>query len=548
MLIETAPEFTAPTFTVEKVDRLLDVDRKLAELERRGRARNTLQSFAEYIMGDDYIPYHHSRIIAQALTKFGKQSPRFTKLILTVAPQHGKSLASSELLPAWLLGRRPNARVLVVSYGVELASGFCRAVQRIMDSEQYQDLFPESILSQEHVRRMSTKPRRTTEMFDIPNHRGGMEASGVGGDITGKGYDYIIIDDLIKNQIKAESPTERENAWGFYHTTIRSRRRSSHTPILLLNTRWNQDDISGRLLKLAKENPVAEQWNLINLPELLMDCEDPEGERWKFPPGQELGREVLWPERFPYDDVMQTRAGGAYAFSCLYMGNPTAREGNVFKRRWFETSVLDDPPFQHFFDPNCTTEYVVYWDIAYSDSPGADRTVGTVMARYYLKGDPNPRSIILHQIAGQWNPLRRDDEIVAYSKEWDERIPGIRIMLENQFGPGKDVSPAIRDRLIGMGMNAGLDDPKDSKYARADRFISACEAKRVELYCGAELGQSIDWIYEFLDEATRLQRKETAKGFEFTGGHDDRIDSPVGGWNYLHGVPDWDDFTVVLRA
>lgn len=499
------------------------------ELERRA-ARKSLLKFGLSIR-TEFRAFHHTKIITNELEEwaFGKTM----RLVLTVGPQYGKSSWSSVLLPAYILGRDPDARILLLSYGASLSSDFNSEVQKVMDSEGYMALFPNSVIGKENIRIISDKPRRNSDTIEIPGHAGAFVNAGIGGSYTGKGFNYIILDDLIKSRDEADSPTYREDTDKAYTDTIKTRRANDKAKILILNTRWHVDDLTGRRLRAAQKNALVDQWKVVNLPALLSECKNQDEEQWKFPPGQCSGKEVLWPEHFSYEDVISSRAENVFNFTAQYMGTPIAREGNIIKRAWF--------PEQPFF--NYTKEHrpvCLYFDIGGSSQPTADRTVGTIEAQY--KADDYAKTILLHQMSGQWDGNVRDDEMENYCLKANEFFPGIPIWLENTFGLAKDVAPKIQRQLISKGLNVQLDTVRTPKFARAEPFLSAARAARVELYNGT-LFESLgfdNWQEDFLDELTQLQQRETPRGPEFYNGHDDKLDSPAGAHNILTLPPSTD--------
>lgn len=503
--------------------------------KHRELARSSLLAFGLYLR-KDFQAYHHTKIVTGELEEwaFGEE----LRLILTMGAQYGKSSWSSILLPAYILGRDPGARILLLSYGASLSGEFNRAVQKIMDSEAYLELFPKSALGANNVRQISDKPRRNSDVIDIPGHDGMFVNAGIGGGYTGKGFTHIILDDLIKSRDEADSPTYRDTVDSAYTDTIKTRRASDRTRILILNTRWHLDDLTGRRLKAARNNPLVDQWRVVNLPALLSDCEDIESERWKFPSGQKPGREVLWPEHFRHEDVLATKAENEFNFAAQYMGVPVARGGNIIKREWFE-------PYQSFLSsvPN-STNTALYYDLGASAEPNADRTVGTVVHTYRQGAEPDLRTILLWQQSGQWSAGDRERHMEQFCLQWNKIIPSIPIYLEDTFGLSVAVAPGIRNRLLSKGLNVKLDAVKIRKFVRAEPFLASCAARRVELYDGTAFEESgfknpEDWINEFLNEVVMLREKQTPNGPEFTGGHDDRLDSPVGGFNVLtRGVRD----------
>lgn len=492
--------------------------------KRLDESRKSLRHFAVHVQRD-YEDVHHTRILCSELQDwaFG-DVPR---LMLWAPPQTSKSQHSSRLLPAFILGVNPNARILIVSYGADLAESFGQDIQSFIESSEYQSLFPNTKLASG-----SDKERRTKSKFDIVGFRGGVECVGRGGSITGKGFDYIILDDTIKDMAEAESPTYRETTYNFYRGTLRTRRKSHRTRILMLNTRWHRDDLNGRVLADAKANPKADQWKVVNLKMALSDYapEEQAANAWKYAPGQEPGKEVLWPERFPFDDVETTRASnGSYVYSAQYAGDPTSREGNAVKRHWFEDGSATK--YCMFFDPADIVAVTLRYDVAFSDSPDSDWTWGSLKAK---KKDGS--LLTLWQHFGHWSNQNRRTSIATFGEQCDAMMKGMfpnlkwTLGLEAGIGPGVDVVAEDIKHLCSVGLPAkAIPVSNVAKAVRANSWLTSCENKLTKLYAGNQLLDfgMIDginqWINPFLEKALIL--KFSDDGLRFIGGKDDMIDA-----------------------
>jgi len=179
-------------------------------------------------------------------------------------PRHGKSELVSRRFPAFALGRDPNTRIIACSYGATLAARLNRDIQRIIDTPGYLSLFPSTRLYGENVRtRAQGTYLRNSDIFEIVGHAGFCASAGVGGAITGMGFDIGIIDDPIKNQEEAESITYRNMVWEWYGSTFYTRAEKDAI-ILLTMTRWHQDDLAGRLLNDAG----GDKWTVLSFPAL----------------------------------------------------------------------------------------------------------------------------------------------------------------------------------------------------------------------------------------------------------------------------------------
>lgn len=307
---------------------------KQNERERRIRqARTNLLDFTRFTMPEYRVNWHH-RLICQKLDEFieGKNK----RLIIACPPRHGKSELVSRRFPAYILGRNPDAKIIACSYGSDLASLLNRDVQRIISSPEYAELFPDTKLNDANVRSTAQENYlRNSDIFEVVNHKGVYRSAGVGGAITGMGGDYLIVDDPIRSRADAESPAIRDKVWKWYSSTFRTRRQKDAS-ILITATRWHEDDLTGRLLELAKNNPDADQWEVINLPAL---SEEPlEEYDQRTGPGQ-----ALWPDEFPEVDLLSTKASSTvYEWLSLYQQRPSAAAGNLVKKEHFKYCTLEN--------------------------------------------------------------------------------------------------------------------------------------------------------------------------------------------------------------
>ncbi len=233
---------------------------------RRRKARRSLLEFTRYTKPDYEVSWHH-RLICQRLDALLRGEIR--RLMVFAPPRHGKSELISRRLPAYYLGRDPDASIIACSYSAELAARMNRDVQRIIDDPAYARLFPATRLWSSQVRTVA-KPGtwlRNSDLFEIVNHRGVYRAAGVGGGITGMGATLGIIDDPIKNEEEAYSATVRRNVLDWYKSTFYTRLEKD-SRIVLIMTRWHRGDLAGALLEEAAATPDADQWEVLSFPAL----------------------------------------------------------------------------------------------------------------------------------------------------------------------------------------------------------------------------------------------------------------------------------------
>lgn len=266
------------------------------------------------------------------------------RLMIFLPPRHSKSMTISETFPSYFIGKNPTRRVILTSYGDSLARKFGRS--NLTKLNQYgKTIFNIEI----------SKKNAAANNWGIEGERGGMIATGIGGSITGEGADLLILDDLIKNRQEADSITYRNMVWDEWQNTLLTRLQPDGAVILIM-TRWHEDDIAGRLLN--PDYGDVEDWEIIKLPA--------EAEA-----GDILGREIgepLWEEMgFGKEWIQQRKtAVGNRVWTSLYQQSPTAEEGNIFRSEWFNYYTTLPQIKQKYisvdaaFKDNDDSDYVVY--------------------------------------------------------------------------------------------------------------------------------------------------------------------------------------------
>ena len=244
---------------------------------------------------------------------------RVKRLIIQEPPRHGKSSLVSHYFPAWWLGNAPNDNVLLTSYHGNFAASWGRKAR---------DAF------REHGGRVFGRKLRSdmtsSAEWGIAGASGSMRTAGVGGALTGKGADLLVVDDPIRNQADAMSPTYRDKMWDWWQATAYTRLEPSGVAIVMM-TRWHMDDLAGKLIADMRQG--GEHWTVIRMPALAE-----EDEHWLF--GQwswtRKAGEALWPERYPVSELEKIRrstsSGGPYWWSALYQQRPQPMGGSIFKR------------------------------------------------------------------------------------------------------------------------------------------------------------------------------------------------------------------------
>ncbi len=253
---------------------------------------------------------------------------RVRRLIISMPPQHGKSVGATTLLPAYMLGLDPDLKVAIASYSSSLASRFNRRVQRIIDSREYADLFPSTRLKQ------GSRPVgyvRTSDEAEVIDHQGSIISVGREGSLTGNRVDCFVLDDLYKDAIEANSPIIRENCWEWYTSVVKTRMHNFSRELIVF-TRWHEEDLIGTISRLEPVVPFTSwsqidqvgsgEWLYLNFEALKAGSPtevDPRG----------VG-EALWPSRQSAELLMQKRHLDPLRFECMYQGHPSAAEGLLY--------------------------------------------------------------------------------------------------------------------------------------------------------------------------------------------------------------------------
>ena len=265
---------------------------------------------------------------------------RIRKLIVSMPPQHGKSVGASTLLPAYMLGQNPDLRIAVASYSASLASKFNRRVQRIMDSSEYDEKYPKTRIKS--LGRQSPYIR-TSDEVEIIDHEGGLLSVGREGSLTGNRVDCFILDDLYKDAMEANSPLIRENCWEWYASVVRTRMHNDSQELIVF-TRWHEEDLIGSLKALE---PCVElrEWADIDKVEdsgwLHLNFEALKtGVPTEIDPRQ--AGEALWPERQSVELLETKRRLDPMRFEAMYQGRPTSRGGLLYSDGFAEWDVLPD--------------------------------------------------------------------------------------------------------------------------------------------------------------------------------------------------------------
>ena len=305
----------------------------------RVAARRRLLNFSRYVRPTlDMQPFH--RVYYELLDKFAHGEIR--KLIIQMPPQHGKSEGSSRLLPAFILGLDPDKKICIGSYAATIAKDFNRDVQRIIDTAEYNELFPDTVLNNSNVVTVAENWLRNSDVFEVVGRRGSLRVVGRGGALTSKTVDVMILDDVYKDYAEGNSPIVREAAWKWYTTVVRTRLHNNSQELIVF-TRWNEDDLIGRIERSGEEIVDFGSWeDLDSIPEGGWLRVNFEALKVGEPTEVDARRqgEALWEDRHSRAKLEAQRALDPVQFQCLYQGNPGSAEGRLYQpfKTWVEKS------------------------------------------------------------------------------------------------------------------------------------------------------------------------------------------------------------------
>lgn len=402
------------------------------------------------------------------------------RLILSMPPQEGKSSRVGEIFPVWALKRNPDLRVVVASYGMALARRNGRAIRnRILTNRALLDLSLRDDVAAQHE-------------WQLAGHLGGVYAAGIGSALTGRPADLMVIDDPIKDRTEANSPTYRQNVWDWW-TDVASTRLAPGAPVVLILTRWHEDDLAGRLLSA----PDGHLWRVVNIP-AQADHDPNKGET--DPLGREPG-EFLHSARGRTPDqweAIKVRAGSA-TWNALYQGRPSPGEGGIFKREWWREYttprwVVRADGTHWAANPD---EVAMSWDMAFKDTDSADYVVGQVWGRWGLE------MYLLDQVCERLSFVETTKSLRALAAKW----PQASLKLIEDKANGTAVISALRKTVPGMVPV----EPEGSKEARASAVSPFVEAGSVFL----PAPELAPWVGKFIDEHAAFP----------AGAHDDQVDA-----------------------
>ena len=367
-----------------------------AEKKIQNRAKTDFLSFVKCVW-PEFIEGSHHRHIAEKFNKLA--TGEINRLIVNMPPRHTKSEFASYLLPAWMVGRNPKLKIIQSTNTTELSVRFGRKAKQLIDSPEYQQVFKTRL-------KEDSQAAGKWETSD----GGEYYAAGVGSAITGRGADLLIIDDPHTKQ-DAMNAAALERTYEWYTSGPRQRLQPGGT-IVIVMTRWNEKDLTGRLINAQKE-PKADQWEVIEFPAIL-------------PSGK-----PLWPEYWNLKDLQAVKASiPGSKWNAQYMQNPTSEEGALIKREWWQKWESDElPPLEHVIQS---------YDTAFMKKETADFSAITTWGVFTPNEDSGPCLMLLDSLKGRYE------------------FPELRRIALDQYGYWKPETVIIESKASGLPLTYEL--------------------------------------------------------------------------------------------
>ena len=436
----------------------------MASLQREAAQQDFMKFVGE--MWPGFINGAHHKVMAQKFQDIAEGKCK--RLIINMPPRHTKSEFASYLLPAWFLGKYPGKKIIQCSNTAELAVGFGRKVRNLVGSEQYARIFPNVSLRSDSkaAGRWST------------NSNGEYFAIGVGGTVTGKGADLLIIDDPHSEQeaaIANTNPEVYDKVYEWYGSGPRQRLQPGGS-IIVVMTRWSKRDLTGKILKSSIERD-GDTWEIIDFPAIL-------------PSGK-----ALWPQFWRLEELQALKEELPVSkWNAQYQQQPTSEEGALVKREWWQEWTLEKPPM---------CEYIIQsWDTAYTKNERSDYSACTTWGVFYLNEDEmQPNIILLDAFKERLEFPELKERALQYYKEWE---PDVFIVEAKAAG-----SPLIFElRRMGIPVSEFTPTRGNDKIARMNSVTDLFASGKV-------WAPRKRWAEEVIEEMAAFPNSE----------HDDLVDS-----------------------
>jgi len=471
-------------------DEALSLLNRYEQIDKQAECHTDFLKFVKYMWGDTFIMGRHHKIIAEKFNRIA--TGKLKRLIVCLPPRHSKSEFASTYLPAWMMGLNGALKIIQCTHTAELAVRFGRKVRNLIDSEDFKQIFPNLRLQADN----KSAGRWTT------NQEGESFYAGVGGAITGRGADLLIIDDPHSEQ-DALSPKSMDTAYEWYTSGPRQRLQPGGI-IIIVMTRWSTKDLVGRLLK-KQSDEYADKWEVIEFPAIMPETDNP-----------------LWGEYWKKEELLSVKASLPVAkWNAQWMQNPTAEEGSIVKREWWKEWVGEKVPAYNYV--------IQSYDTAFSKKETADYSAITTWAIFEHVDDGQPNIILLDakRVRVDFPELKR----LAWDeyKYWEPDC----VLIEAKAS-GTPLTQELR--RMGIPVTAYSPSRGQDKVARMNSVAPIFESGMV-------------WLPDepFADEV-----REECASFPY-GDHDDYVDSMTmalmrfrqGGFLSLHA--DYQDEVKLLK-
>ncbi len=397
-------------------------------------AKREYNRYVEYVYRGAWKEARHHKAIGSMMERVLRGELK--RLMLWLPPQHGKSMQVTETLPSYFIGKNPEKRAMVLSYSEEFATRFGRANRQKI--QEYGSNFGVSL----------SKSNASATNWEIANHRGGLVSASFGGSVTGQGADLLIIDDPVKNREEAESKTMRDKVFAEYQSTALTR-LSASAPIIIIQTRWHEDDLSGRIL--SQEG--GGEWTVLSIP-LLAEQNDVLARREGEALWPESGRDEAWA-------IKTKRDVGSYVFASLYQQRPSPSGGGIFQKHWFRR-------FDPMHPPVCVAISMSV-DCAFKNYEDSDYVA------IHCWGKRGPDAYLLDRVHAKLN----FPETVKAIQEMARRLSPNSIYIEDKAN-GTAVISILRSEIPGIIPV----EPRGGKVARANSISGMAEAGNIFIPSG----------------------------------------------------------------
>ena len=401
---------------LSKIAPMLD---RLSMLEKQKLSQDKYMDFVKRIW-PSFIEGRHHKIYADKLQQVA--DGKIKRLIVNMPPRHTKSEFASYLFPSWLMGKRPDLKIIQATHTAELAVGFGRKVKNLIDSDDFRDIFPDVKLAAD----AKASGRWST------NKGGEYYAVGVGGALAGRGADLLIIDDPVSEQ-DALSPTALDSIYDWYTSGPRQRLQPGGSIIIVI-TPWGIKDLTPRVLQKQAQGG-ADSWDVVEFPAIFPDTNN-----------------VLWPEYWSKEELEGVKASIPVGkWNAQYMQNPTAEEGAIIKREWWNVWNPDNPP---------ACSYVIQsYDTAFTKNERSDYSAITTWGIFTPVDGEGDAIILLDAEKGRWDFPELKQKAMELSEAYDPDM----ILIE-QKASGTPLTQELRH--MGVPVTPFTPSKGADKFAR----------------------------------------------------------------------------------